>query len=130
MTPRRFLPILLAAALTSSPASAFIASNGLQVLADGPQTFYVRYQGNSAPTAFWCAASDYAMSVLRAPRSTRIYRLSEPPRRGGDGVRFSLSSEGAASSTGLVVFGNVGASITISLAQTYCRGLADNRRGS
>ncbi|MCA3513508.1 MAG: hypothetical protein IOC96_09790, partial [Rhodobacter sp.] len=50
--------------------------------------------------------------------STRIWRLSEPPRRQGEGIRFSLRPEGAASRTGLAVFSSGPAGSVLALTAT------------
>lgn len=83
---------LLALAL---PVQAFTARNGLVVDARPDGSFEVPYRGLSGSSDFWCAAGDYVVRHLSLPASTRIYRLSSPPRRSGQGVIFSLSPEGA-----------------------------------
>jgi hypothetical protein len=50
---------------------------------------------------------------------TRVFRLSPPPRRGGDGILFSLSPEGA-QDRGVQVWGSKDAGMSAQLAQTYC----------
>jgi hypothetical protein len=105
MTLRRLLIAPLAAAVlaAASPASAYIAINGLVVQDDGQGNMFVAYQGLSGDPAFWCAVGDYVLNFRDMPSGTRIYRTSEPPRRQGQGISFSLSPENAASRTGLAV---------------------------
>ena len=101
---RILIPTVLALGLTAAPASAFLSRNNLLVVPEGGNTFNIPYRGRSGDNEFWCAAGDYVQNFLGLPGSTRIWRLSEPPRRRGEGIRFSLSPEGAASRTGLALF--------------------------
>lgn len=113
-------PILAAAALlvAALPAQAFIARNGLVVEARPNGSFEIPYRGLSGASDFWCAAGDYVVRDLGLPPETRIFRLSSPPRRGGQGVTFSLSSDGA-TKTGLILLGG-GRSISASHARALC----------
>ena len=67
----------------------------------------------------WCAAGDFVIS-RGMPTNTRIWRLSEPPRRQAEGVRFGLSPEGAASKIGLIVLGGRDASLSAIHAIQFC----------
>ena len=100
------------------PAQAFIAKNELIVEPRPDGTFEVPYRGLSGASDFWCAAGDYVVRDLGLPAGTRIYRVSSPPRRGGQGVTFSLTPEGA-TKTGLVLFGG-GRSVSASHARALC----------
>ena len=122
MRLRHFLTVAATAAVSlAGPASAFIAQNSLLVVPEGPRTFNVPFRGTSGNSDFWCAAGDYVIRGLGLRGGTRVFRLSEPPRRSGDGIRFSLDGAGAASSTGLVVFSSGPAgSVSASLAQGLC----------
>ena len=124
--------VLLAAALVAAaPAHAFISSNRMRVDATGPVTFSVTARGGKyGAIDFWCAAGEYAWQRLRAPNNARIYRLSEPPRRSGEAIVFSLDPTGKASRTGLAVIGTDDGSLSVASARTQCaavRGL-DRRR--
>jgi hypothetical protein len=122
MAQRSFLSLAVAGllAMTAAPASAYIAANGLLVQPEGqPGTFNVPYRGLSGDTEFWCAAGDYVNNFLNLPGGTRIYRLSEPPRRSGHGIRFSLNPEGAASRTGLAIFSSDGPSNSVSASMAF-----------
>lgn len=112
--------VLLASALLMAalPAQAFIAKNRLIVEPRPDGTFEVPYRGLSGASDFWCAAGDYVARELGLPPSTEIFRLSSPPRRGGQGVVFSLSPEGARK-TGLFLFGG-GNSVSASHARALC----------
>jgi len=114
--------ILIAAALAAaSPASAFTTSNQMRVEAVGPVTFSVRARGgNLGASDFWCGAGEYAWRRLNASSSARIYRLSEPPRRGGQPIVFSLDPTGRASSTGLGVVGRDDGSLSVAAARNQC----------
>jgi hypothetical protein len=120
---RPILAVGLVAALLSgaAPAQAYIATNGLLVQPESATTFNVPFRGRSGVSEFWCAAGDYVRNFLNMPAGTRIFRLSEPPRRGGEGIRFSLSGEGAASSTGLsIVSSGPRGSVSASTAFALC----------
>jgi hypothetical protein len=119
---------VVAAALAAGPASAFMAQNDFTVRTLEGGRFEVRPRGQLSATDAWCAAGDYAIRLLNVPRGTQIWRISEPPRRSGQSIVFSLSSEGAASSTGLVNLGGSGASMSASHAQSLCAASRNNRR--
>jgi hypothetical protein len=106
MSQRFLIPAALAFGLIAAPASAFLSRNNLLVVPEGGDTFNIPFRGKSGDSEFWCAAGDYVQNFLGLPANTRIWRLSEPPRRRGEGIRFSLRPEGAASRTGLAVFGS------------------------
>lgn len=114
------LPVIFVACLLASPVAGFTAQNGLLVEPTGAHSFHVPWRGKSGPTAFWCAAGDYAVRVLRLSPATLIYRASEPPRRSGEGIAFSLLVGDAASRTGLAVLGAKGAGLTAGHAQSFC----------
>lgn len=116
---RLLAAIALAASLTVSPAQAFVASNGLVVQRVNETDFFVPFRGRSGATAFWCAAGDFVVRRLEKSPGTRIFRLSPPPRRSGEGMLFSLSPEGA-QDRGVLVWGSRDAGMSASLARTYC----------
>ncbi len=116
--PRLLIPAVLALGLTAVPASAWLSRNNLVVVPEGGGTFNIPYRGRSGDNEFWCAAGDYVQNALGLPGNTRIWRLSEPPRRQGEGIRFSLNPEGAASRTGLAVFGSGPAGSVLALTAT------------
>ena len=125
--------VLLAAALAAAaPAQAFTSSNRMRVEATGPVTFSVRSGGGNYSAAdFWCAAGQYASRVLNARQNVRIWRLSEPPRRSGQPIVFSLDPAGRASRTGLSVIGTDDGSLSVASAKNQCqvvRFLDDRRR--
>ncbi len=115
----RLAAALLALGL-AAPASAFTAQNGLIVQPDGPAAFTVPWRGKSGPTDFWCAAGDYAVRKLHLSPTALVYRASEPPRRSGEAIRFTLRAGEAASSTGLAVLGAKGAGLSAGHAQSFC----------
>ncbi|SEN76010.1 hypothetical protein SAMN04488103_107152 [Gemmobacter aquatilis] len=123
-----FRSALVAFALAASlaaPALAFTASNGLPVKDEGNGTFYVGYHGESGATAFWCAAAQYGTQALGLRLTDHIWRVSPPPRRAGEGIRFSVRPEGAAQSSGLLHFGGEAADLSISHALEFCSKPAD-----
>jgi hypothetical protein len=115
---------LLAATLLALPAYAFVAPNRLPVEPAGsdPATFTVSYRGTAnGDLDFWCAAGSYAKSRLNAASTARIYRISPPPRRSGQGITFSMNPAGAASSTGLAtVGGSSDGSMSVASARQQC----------
>ncbi|WP_444666749.1 hypothetical protein [Cereibacter changlensis] len=114
--------LLAALALTGAltvPAHAFRAQNDLIVDGSGTE-FHVQASPGQGASQSWCAAGDYVIRDLGIAPTTRIWRTSEPPRRQGQGVSFSLTPEGAASKTGLLVLGAEGASLTAAFAQQHC----------
>lgn len=116
---RSISPAILAVALAATPATAFIASNDL-VVEQQAEGFNVPYRGESGARAFWCAAGKYAHKVLRQSPTATLYRVSEPPRRSGEGIAFSLSSSQSASRTGLANFGVSGGGLSIGHAISLC----------
>ncbi len=114
------LSLTLAGALAlAAPAWSFVAVNGLIVQPDGEGTFNVPFMGLPGDTDFWCAAGDYVNNFLGMPGGTRIFRLSEPPRRRGQGIRFSLSPEGASAKSGLSIFSSDGPQGSVSAAMAF-----------
>jgi len=80
----------------------------------------VPWRGLSGPADFWCAAGDYAIRVLHLAPTDRIYRASEPPRRAGEGVVFSVRPEDSAGSTGLLLLWGKGGGLSVGSAQALC----------
>jgi hypothetical protein len=124
---------LVAAMLLGLPAHAFVASNRLPVQATGPDSFEVQHRGSArGDIDYWCAAGEYAKSQLRAAGTARIYRISPPPRRSGQGITFSMNPAGAADRTGLATIGGSGdGSMSVAAARNQCevsRQLSANRR--
>ena len=111
---------LLAALTFASPVLGFTAQNELRIepTAEG---FAVNWHGGRAgATDFWCAAGDYAVRGLNLAPATIIYRTSEPPRRSGQPMHFSLNPARAASSSGVAVLGADDAGFTVGAAQAFC----------
>lgn len=109
------------AAVASMPADAYRAVNGIWVFPETPDRFYIPWQGETQ-TSFFCAAGDYVKRRLRASGSTSIFRISEPPRRSGEGLRFSVDPTGAASRTGVIVLQSTGPanSFSVSSGLVFC----------
>ena len=119
-----FAAAVLAAGLGAfaSPAAAFRASNGMTVAPADNGSFVVSAGSaqNRGATDFWCAAAQYAQRHLGLGAGDRVWRLSEPPRRRGEGIRFSIGSEGAASDSGVFRFGGQRADFSIAHATSFC----------
>lgn len=109
------LPLIVAA-----PAQAFVAQNDMRVLPTGSAAFSVPWSGDSAPTAFWCAAGDYVIRGLGQSPATKVYRTSSVPRRSGQPMEFSLSAQASVGETGLAVFGGDDGGLTAAFAQNLC----------
>lgn len=127
--PARLLPLALVALVAAAgSASAFTATNRYVVRDIGGGRFEVQPRGGLSDANAWCAAGDYAGRVL-GMNTGRIWRISPPPRRSGDGITFSTSPQGAASSTGMATLGGQGGSKSVSSAQAICNTLRpDSRR--
>lgn len=116
----RFAVLAVTLAATTA-AHAFTSSNQMRVEAAGPVTFSVAARGgNFGAGDFWCAAGEYAHRRLRASEGARIWRLSEPPRRSGQPIVFSLDPTGRASRTGLAVLGPDDGSLSVASARSQC----------
>lgn len=111
--------------ISAAPAHAYLAQNDLRVQRQGDRFEVLSSPGMGASRA-WCAAGDYAMTILALPATTALWRVSEPPRKQGEGIVFALSPVGAATTSGLFQFGNDNdASLTAGAAQALCWGDAD-----
>lgn len=119
--------VLLALCLMATPAGAFTARNGLIVRPEGPDAFHIDWRGKGGATDFWCAAGEYAVRALHLPVTTTIWRASEPPRRSGEGVRFTLSADQAAGASGLALHWPKGAGVTAGHAQSFCEDRINRR---
>ncbi len=118
MLRRLAIPALLALATPAS--AAYLTQNDLRVTPlEGGRFLVQASPGMGAPSS-WCAAGDFAIRQLNAGPTTRIWRVSEPPRKSGQGVVFSLSPEGAASKSGLVRLAETDASLSAGHAQALC----------
>lgn len=129
MTNRPLLLAALAAATLTiaSPAAAWLAQNGYVVQSRGNGQFEVRPKGGLSDANAWCAAGDFASRQLGAGNAP-VYRISPPPRPRGQGIVFSMSPAGAASSTGLMTVGGAGGgSKSASSAQNLCNTLRPDR---
>ena len=124
----RLLSLLLAAGLAATPALAFQSQNNFTVRQLDNTSFEVLSRGGLSSTDAWCAAGDFVIRALGLPRNTPIWRISEPPRPSGQSMVFSLSAEGAASSTGLATFGG-GLSVSASHGQSLCWAASRLERG-
>lgn len=112
------LAIFALALLSATPAAAFLAQNGERVEGTAAGFTVLASPGQGASRS-WCAAGDFVIRRLGLSRNTRVWRMDEPPRRQGQGVRFSLSGVGAVSSSGLARFPDSG-SMSANAAQNLC----------
>ena len=113
------LSAVLGAGLITTPAAAYITENGFTVRQIDNDRFEVLPRGGLGVSDAWCAAGDYVIRRLGQPLKTQIWRISEPPRPSGQSIVFSLSSKGAATTTGMLTSSG-GASISASHGQQMC----------
>ena len=112
------IPLLLACLVIASPAAAFIAKNDLRVSAGAAGTIEVDYGRAASTTDFWCAAGDFAARALGAEPTDRLYRISQAPRRSGEGMSFSLSQPDTALPISFLA--SQTGEMTVSHAKSYC----------
>jgi hypothetical protein len=129
--PATIGPVLLAIALMAcvpadTASASYVAQNGERVQGTAAGFTVLASPGQGASRS-WCAAGDFVIRRLGLSRNTRVWRMDEPPRRQGQGVRFSLSGEGAATSSGLARFPDSG-SMSANAAQNLCIRGNENRR--
>ncbi len=124
---RHSLTALVALALAlPAPAHAFRALNRSEVVPLGNGLFEVINSFGSRTQDYWCGAGDFAIRVLRAPVTQRIYiwapRGPSKSRPGRKAVTFSLKEPpgGAAPKSYSLSVTTVGESIPASMAQNYC----------
>lgn len=123
------LVLLAALVLAAAPAAAYTTRLGERVEPQGEGQFQVLASAGQGAAASWCAAGDYVLHRLGLPPETRIWRLSAPPRRMGQGVTFALTDSGAQAS-GLISFGfkeGQQTGLTASFAENLCFGLGPIR---
>lgn len=99
----RTLYILLALAI-ANPAHAFL-SDRLRVTQQSAEDFTVEYASTARLTDYWCGAGRFVTQTLGLSDRTRVYRLSPPPRKMGQGISFTLDAGRSAGVTGLTTFG-------------------------
>lgn len=125
------LALLAALVLSAAPAVAYTTRQGERVAPLGDGQFQVLASPGQAASASWCAAGDYVLHRLGLPPDTRIWRLSAPPRRSGQGVTFALTDSGAQPS-GLISFGfkeDQKTGLTAAFAENLCFALGPIRAG-
>lgn len=116
--------VIAAVLCSAAPAHAYLAQNDLRVEGQG-ERFEVLASPGMGPARAWCAAGDYAVTMLGVAGTTPLWRVSEPPRAQGAGIVFSLSPAGAATNSGLVQLSVSDASLTAGAAQSLCLGERD-----
>ncbi|MEM9394818.1 MAG: hypothetical protein AAGA38_13235 [Pseudomonadota bacterium] len=108
----------------------FFSSTGQRVLPsiDGSPTFEVLSQPGMAGPQYFCAAAEYARSVLRADMSDVLVTLTPEARSESSpdhrGVLFELrpASEIGSTQAGIVIdLSQPGQSRSITIAMTFCR---------
>ncbi len=123
---KKTLTCAVALSLLPSLAMAWVADNRLTVnpLPDG--SFEVIGAPGSAGSDYWCAAGDYALTVLGAQNNDRIFitRGRGEPQTSDrkSSVQFSLSlPSGEEAETGIFLsMKKVGDNLNASFARNYC----------
>ncbi len=100
----RIVSLLVALAI-ATPASAYAIGTRLQVSQNSNTDFTVEYKSVAKLTDYWCAAGLHVTRTLGMSDRTRVYRLSPPPRRAGQGISFTLDADRSAGDTGITTFG-------------------------
>lgn len=114
---------LLAALVAAAPAAAFTTSHGYRVEDRGAGRFEVLASAGQSATESWCAAGEHAVRHLGLGPTERLWRVSAPPRRSGEGVMFSTTPDGAAEKSGLALLGGEGDGISVGFALALCDSL-------
>lgn len=97
-------PLILITALTlSSPAWASL--DRLKITQISPTDFTVGYKARAGNNNYWCAAGRHVTEDLGLPPETRVYRLSPPPRKAGQGITFTLDPAKSSGETGVSTSG-------------------------
>lgn len=124
------LSYFLAVLFLTTPVHAFTAQNGLGVNQAG-NGFIVPWRGRSAAADFWCAAGDYVIRGLNQSPTTRIFRVTDRPRRAGEPMAFSLNPGDTSGSTGIfTLIGAQDGAMSAAMAQSYCEITRKGRRHS
>ena len=106
--PTRLIAPLLApilAAALALPAGAFITDVRLDISPGPGSDFTVEFDVRAKLTDYWCAAGNYVTNTMGLPDKTRVYRLSPPPRKQGQGIVFTLDPARSSGETGITTFG-------------------------
>lgn len=117
----------------SAAAQEFRSSNDLIVRPLSATSFEVLGTRASHAKSYWCAASDYVRDRLGDPARVRITVVSPPGSlsSGARNVGFSIAADAAKgqSASNSVSVGNVGASVSPTLAGQFCDDLDRQNRG-
>lgn len=108
----------------ATPVLGFNARNGMVAVQSGPTEITVDFDARRNQTDYWCAAGDFAQSVMDLPGETRIWRASPKPRKAGQGIIFTLNRDLRAEGAGLSHFGAGPDDGSVSLGMAvgnYCR---------
>lgn len=113
---------LFVALAAAAPAHAWLSAEGYRVEDRGNGTFEVLTSPGQSATESWCAAGAYVSRFLGQGPTADIWRVTPPPRRAGEGVVFSLSPQGAAPETGLLVLLDASSdnSLSAAFAESLC----------
>jgi hypothetical protein len=119
--------LFFVALLTASPAFAFRAVNGYEVVPLPDGRFEVIQRVGAGPSDYWCAAGDYARRVLDTDAVERIFIVrgvaKNPEYRGKRTVVFSLTPPAGAREKNPVYLSlkEVGQNLRSADAHAYCQ---------
>jgi hypothetical protein len=116
----RLSALVLSGFFFASPAAAWLAPNNQTIEQESESRFSVAARPGLSATQAFCAAGDYAVQALNLSPDARLWRVTPPPRRMGQGIGFSTTPEGAAGRTGLFLFGTDDGSVSVGFAQSLC----------
>ncbi|MFK7835496.1 MAG: hypothetical protein AB8B60_04690 [Sulfitobacter sp.] len=112
----------LALGAASASAQTFRAENRVVVTGQGNGLFSVPSSSKFGARGAWCAAADYAMDVLGAPGTTRLYVRS--PKTSNSGPVVFATSPGDTSPVGVLstsaALRTAGANLSVDHAFQFC----------
>ena len=96
---------LILAALLATATPALASYDRLPITESGESDFTVGHRSGAGLNNMWCAAARHVTNTLGLPDRTRVYRLSLPPRRAGQGITFTLDAMRSSGDTGISTYG-------------------------
>ncbi|MEM7520340.1 MAG: hypothetical protein AAF307_04820 [Pseudomonadota bacterium] len=114
--------VIISVSTLGAQAQTFKAENDVTVTPLGGGTFAAATLGRYGARGAWCAAADYAIDVLGAPGTARLY-VTQPKTTNSGPVGFSLSpgstTPSAVSSTSAAIR-TAGANLSVDHAFQFC----------
>jgi hypothetical protein len=117
----------LALSANAVSARSFLAENRVPVVSTGGSSFVVQGNGGWGAQGSWCAAADYARTVLGAVSSQQIY-VDNQPRLPKRHTKFTLSQAGLPDANVLSLSATLrtpGTSVSVGGGHQYCRDIRE-----